>query len=155
MEFRDQPDGRLRLDEEPASKLVHDFFEESKRVLDEGTRLLRTEIHSAKSEIRAEVKKVGPAAGLLGGGGVLLHIAALMLAATLAAVLATVMAVWVAYLITTVLFGAAGAILLATGRKRLTSIHIKPEHTIHRLEEDRRWTKELTQNTQSNLQHGT
>lgn len=153
MDFREQTDGRLQ--DEPASKLVHEFFDESKRLLDEGTRLFRSEIQSAKGEIRAEVKKAGPAAGLAGGGGVLLHIAALMLAATLAAALATVMAVWVAYLITTAVFGAAGAILLVAARKRLTAIHLKPEHTIQRLEEDRRWTKELTQSTQSNLRHGT
>lgn len=153
MDLREQSDGRLQ--DEPSAKLLHDFFDESKRVLDEGTRLLRSEIQSAKGEIRAEVKKVGPAAGLAGGGGVLLHIAALMLAATMAAVLALAMAVWVAYLITTVVFGAAGAILLVTAKKRLSAIHLKPEHTIQRLEEDRRWTKELTQNTQSNLQHGT
>ena len=40
-------------------------------------------------------------------------------------------------------------------KKRVAAIHLKPDNTIRRLEEDQRWAKELTHGNRSNLQHGT
>ena len=153
MEFREQRDGDLS--DEPVGKLVGDFVEESKRVLNEGTRIIRSEVESAKHEVRRELKKLGPAAAMGGSGGVLLHIAALMLAFAMASLLALAMPTWVAFLITAVAIGVAGIGLLSVARKRFAAVQLKPAHTIQRLEEDQRWTKELTQSARSNLRHDT
>jgi len=153
MNFQEQPNGHLR--EEPVGKLVHDFLDESKRVLGDATRILRSEVDSAKAEVRREARKLGPAAAIAGGGGVLLHAAVLMLAFALGSLLAEAMPAWVAFLITAVVVGAAGAALLSLARKRLATVQLKPKQTIHRLEEDQRWTRGLTQSTRSNLQHNT
>ena len=153
MDLRERPDGDLR--QEPVGKLVHDFLDESKRVLSEGTRILRSEVESAKAEVRREAKKLGPAAAFAGGGGVLMHVAVLMLAFALGGLLAEVMPTWAAFLITAVVVGAAGAGLLYLARERLAAVQIKPEQTIHRLEEDKRWTRGLTQSARSNLRHDT
>lgn len=153
MDLRERTNGDLR--EEPVGKLVHDFLDESKRVLSEGTRILRSEVESAKAEVRREAKKLGPAAAFAGGGGVLMHAAVLMLAFALGGLLAEVMPTWAAFLITAVVVGAAGAGLLFLARQRFAAVQIKPEETIHRLEEDKRWTRGLTQSARSNLRHDT
>jgi hypothetical protein len=152
-DVRDRENG---IGEAPTGKLLHDFFEESKRVLDEGKRLLRVEIDTAKSEIRRETKKAGPAAGLAGAGSVLLHVAVLMFALTLAAALSLAMDSWLACLITGVVLAVGGAIFLSAARNKLRSIgQLKDGQTIHNLEEDQRWAKGLTQNVRSNLRHDT
>ncbi|HZR09391.1 MAG TPA: phage holin family protein [Myxococcales bacterium] len=154
MDYDVRGDGRIHR--EPTGKLVHDFLEESKRVLADGKRLLHSEVESAKSEIRREAKKAGPAAGMAGAGGVLVHVAVIMLALTIAAALSLAMDSWLACLITTVVFGIAGGVFLASARARLRSMsEIKDGETIHRLEEDQRWAKGLTQNVRSNLRRDT
>ena len=140
----------------PTGKLVHDFLEESKRVLAEGKRLLHAEVETAKHEIRREAKKAGPAAGMAGAGGVLLHVAVLMFALTVAAALALAMDIWLACLITGAVLAVAGAIFLASARSKLRSMaELKDGETIHKLEEDQRWAKGLTQNVRSNLRQDT
>jgi hypothetical protein len=146
-------EGDLR--EEPVGKLVHDFLDESKRVLNEGKRLLQSEVASAKAELRKEVKKVGPAAAMAGGGGVVLHAAVLMFAVAVGALLAQALPIWAAFLLTSILFAIGGGVLLLVAKKRIATIELKPTQTIHRLEEDKRWASELTQNNRSNLQRNT
>ena len=144
------------LSEAPTGKLLHDFFAESKKMVDEGKRLLRAEIDTAKSEIRREAKKAGPAAGMAGAGSVLLHVAVLMFALALAAALSLAMDSWLACLITGVVLAVGGAIFLSAARNKLRSMgQLKDGQTIHNLEEDQRWAKGLTQNVRSNLRHDT
>lgn len=144
------------LSEAPTGKLLHDFFEESKKMVDEGKRLLRAEIDTAKGEIRREAKKAGPAAGMAGAGSVLLHVAVLMFALALAAALSLAMDSWLACLITGVVLAVGGAIFLSAARNKLRSMgQLKDGQTIHNLEEDQRWAKGLTQNVRSNLRHDT
>lgn len=154
MDYDVRGDGGIQ--DAPTGKLVHDFFEESKRVVAEGKRLLHAEVDTAKREIRREAKKAGPAAGMAGAGGVLLHVAVLMFALALAAALSLAMDGWLACLITGVVLAIAGAIFLASARKKLRSMaELKDGETIHKLEEDQRWAKGLTQNVRSNLRHDT
>jgi cation transport ATPase len=143
------------LSDAPTGKLVHDFFDESKRVLAEGRRLLQAEIETARRELRHEAKKAGPAAGFLGAGSVLLHVAVLMLAFTLAAVLTLFMPEWLAFLITTAVLAVAGGLFLSSARKKLRSVALKDGQTIHNLQEDQRWAKGLTQSVRSNLRRDT
>jgi hypothetical protein len=147
--------GGPELEQVPTGRLVHELFEEAKHVLSDGTRLLRAEIETAKSEIRREAKKAGPAAALTGVGGVLLHAAVLMFAAAVALALSLALPAWAAFGIIAVVLVVAGALFLARGRNKLRSIELKPASTIHNLEEDQRWAKGLTQNVRSNLRRET
>lgn len=153
MDLRERSDGDLR--EQPTGKLMHDFFDETKRVLAEGTRLLRAELETARDEIRREVKKIGAPAAMAGSGGVLLHASVLMLAVALGALLAEAMPTWIAFLITAAVTGIAGWALLSIARKRIATVALKPETTIHNLQEDQRWARGLTQSARSNLRHAT
>jgi len=139
------------LREQPTGRLVHEFFDETKRVLADGTRLLRAEIESARDEIRREAKKIGAPAAMAGSGGVLLHAAVLMLAVALGALLSEAMPIWIAFLITAVVTGLGGWALLSVARKRMGTVALKPEQTIHNLQEDQRWARGLTQSARSNL----
>jgi putative superfamily III holin-X len=143
------------LSEASTGKLVHDFFDESKRVLAEGRRLLQAEIDTARRELRQEAKKAGPAAGFFGAGGVLLHVAVLIFAFTLASLLTLLMPQWLAFLITGAVLAIAGGVLLSSARKKLRTVALKDGQTIHNLQEDQRWAKGLTQSVRSNLRQDT
>jgi protein-S-isoprenylcysteine O-methyltransferase Ste14 len=138
------------LAEQPTGELIRELFGETKKVLAEGTRLLRAEMDSARQEMRREAKKVGPAAAMSGAGGVLAHAAVLMFAVAIAAALAAALPTWLAFAIVGVLLAAAGAILFAAARNKVRTIALKPERTIHNLQEDGRWTKGLTRSARSN-----
>jgi hypothetical protein len=143
------------LQHEPTGKLVRDLVEEAKHVLTEGTRLLRTEIETAKFEIRREAKKAGPAAALTGAGSVLLHAAVLMFAVAAAAALSLALPAWASFGIIAVVLAIGGVVLLSRGRDKLRSIELKPATTIRNLEEDQRWAKGLTQNVRSSRRRDT
>ncbi len=152
-DFRHHSHDALR--EEPTSHLVSEFFGETKHLLADARRLLRAELETAEMELRREAKKVGPAAAITGGGGVLIHAAVLMFAVALGGALWLAMPFWAAFAISGVLFAAGGAALVFLGQKKLSSIAVKPAVTIQHLAEDQRWVKALTQNVRSNLQHDT
>ena len=150
----DGPDrSREHIAEAPTGKLIHDFLDESKRVLGEGKRLLHAEIETARQEIRREAKKAGPVAGMAGAGSVLAHVAVLMFAFTIAFALAHAIPDWLAFLVTGAVLAIAGALFLARARNKLRSVTLADGETVHHLEEDQRWAKGLTQNVRSNLRH--
>jgi hypothetical protein len=138
------------LREQPTGELIRGLFDEAKTVLAEGTRLLRAEVETARGEIRREAKKVGPAAAMTGASGALVHAAVLMFAVAIAAALALALPTWLAFGIVGVLLAATGAVLFAVARNRMRTIALKPERTIHNLEEDGRWAKGLTRSARSN-----
>jgi cytochrome c-type biogenesis protein CcmH/NrfG len=148
--WRGRFDDRDELTEQPTGELIRDLFGEAKTVLAEGTRLLRAEIETARQEIRREAKKVGPAAAMTGAGGALVHAAVLMFAVAIAAALALALPTWLAFGIVGVLLAGTGAVLFSVARNRVKTIALKPEKTIHNLQEDGRWTKGLTQSARSN-----
>jgi cation transport ATPase len=152
-DIRERPGNGLA--EAPTGKLLHDFLDESKRVLAESKRLLHAEIDTAKRELRREGKKAGPAAGMAGAGSVLLHVAVLMFAFTLASVLTLALPNWVAFLITGLVLAVAGGIFFSAARNKLRAIGLKDGDTIHNLEEDQRWAKGLTQNVRSKVRQDT
>jgi hypothetical protein len=140
------------LSEAGTGELVRDLVAEGRRILTDGVRLLRAEVEIAKEDVRREAKKLGPAAATAGAGGVLIHAAVLMLAVSLGAALALAVPVWLAFLITFIVFGAAGAALVSAGRAKLRAVELKPVHAIKNLKKDRQWTKELMQSARSKLQ---
>ena len=78
-----------------------------------------------------------------------------MLAVSLATLLSLAVPTWVAFAITAAVFGIGGAMFLSRGRNLFRAIEVKPNVTLHNLEEDQRWTKGLTQNVRSSLRQGT
>ncbi|MFD3675727.1 phage holin family protein [Streptomyces sp. NPDC058613] len=108
------------------------------------SQLVRDEIELAKAEIKQESAKAGKAVGLLGGAGYAGHVVLLFGSLTVVFALANVMdAAWAA-LIVTVLWAVVGAVLYATGRKRLRTVNLKPEQTVETLKEDARWARHPT-----------
>jgi len=92
--------------------------------------LMRQELELAKAEIKTEVAKTGKAAGMLGGAGFAGYMVALFLSCALWWGLENVMDAGWAALIVAVLWGVIGAVLFATGRSRLRTVHPKPERTV-------------------------
>lgn len=116
--------GSADLREEPLSDLVQQVSEETKA-------LVGQEIKLAKAEMTEKAKEVGVGAGMVGGAGYTLHLAALGLMLTIIFALATFMPAWLAALIVTIVFVAGAAALAAMGRKRIKKAGPPmPEETI-------------------------
>ena len=92
--------------------------------------LMRQELELAKAEVKAEVSKTGKAAGMLGGAGFAGYMVLLFLSFALWWGLANVMDQGWAALIVAVIWAAIGAVLYATGRSTLRTVHPKPERTL-------------------------
>jgi F0F1-type ATP synthase assembly protein I len=102
------------------------------------SKLMRQELELAKAEIRAEAKKAGKAAGMLGGAG---WMTAIFLSTTLMWLLSKAMDLTLAALIVTLLWGIAAAVLGLSGKKQLQGLNPKPEQTMDSLKEDAQWLK--------------
>lgn len=105
-------DGQGDMRDEPIADLV-------KQVSDEAKTLVSQEIRLAKAEMTEKVKEIGVGAGMFGGAGYMLHLAALGLMLTIVFALATAMAAWLAALIVTVVFLAVAGVLALTAKKRI------------------------------------
>ncbi|MFD3537471.1 phage holin family protein [Streptomyces sp. NPDC058664] len=105
------------------------------------SQLMRDEIELAKAEIKEESTKAGKAAGMLAGAGYAGHLVLLFGSLTVVAALSHVMDVVWAALVVTAVWAVAGAVLYTTGRKRLRTVDLTPEHTVEALKEDTRWAR--------------
>ncbi|MDQ3263951.1 MAG: phage holin family protein [Myxococcota bacterium] len=131
------------LQDAPAGELLSGMMEQ-------GRRLMREEVRLAKAELREETREVGRDAAAIGGGGVLAHTGALVLAGAVVAVLSLLMPVWAAALITAVaLLGIGGAIALS-GYKKLKKVH-GPRETVATLKEDQQWAKQTAHDAKLKL----
>jgi len=103
--------------------------------------LVSTQVELAKVEIKEEVSKAGKGAALLSGGAV----AALMTVVTLSFAaawgLAEVVEPGWAFLIVGVIWAIAAAVLLASGRQRITAVQPVPE-TRATIKEDVQWAQQ-------------
>jgi len=106
--------------------------------------LMRQEVQLAKAEMTAEAKKAGQAGGMLGGAGVLGHLALVFASLTLMFLLDKVMDIALAAFLVTLLWAIVAGILASIGRKRLKQVNLKPEQTIETLKEDAQWAKTQT-----------
>ncbi|MFD3654556.1 phage holin family protein [Streptomyces sp. NPDC058620] len=135
-----QPDGitstRAPSSDPSVGELVGEISEDL-------SRLVRSEIELAKTEIKQETAKAGKAAGMLAGSGYAGHL--VLLLGSLAAIfgLAHVVDLAWAALIVTAFWALVGAILFVTGRKRLRAVRV-PERTSESLKEDARWVRNPT-----------
>jgi hypothetical protein len=79
---------------------------------------------------------------MFGGAGIIAFLALQALTAGLIAVLATEMDVWIAALITTVVYAAAAGVLAVTGKKQVSEATPPvPEQTVDTLKENVQWAK--------------
>jgi len=111
-------------------------------IADDLTTLVKQEIDLAKTEAKAEVKRAGKGAGLLGGAGVSGYLALLFLSLTVMFVLDIWMNIAWAALIVTAVWGVVAAVLASSGRKELKELNPKLETTQRTLKEDVAWARE-------------
>jgi type IV secretory pathway TrbD component len=99
------------------------------------SKLMRQELELAKAEMKVEVSKAGKGAGLLGGAGYAGLMLGIFASLTLMFLLDLATPLWVAALIVTALWAAAGAFLFTKGRDQLKSVNPTPTQTVNSLKE--------------------
>ena len=95
--------------------------------------LMRQELALAQAELKAEVSKTGKAAGALGAAGFAGYFAVLFLSISLWWALGNLIGNGWSALVVAVLWGIVGAILYASGRKKLQEVNPTPERTVDTL----------------------
>ena len=100
------------------------------------THLVRSEIALAKTEMQANIARIGTGAGLFGGAGIagLFGVEFLLLAIMFGLVAAGLRA-WLAALIMAVVLFAVGGLLAARGKKAVSG-GIAPTHAIEHAKQD-------------------
>jgi hypothetical protein len=95
--------------------------------------LMRQELALAQAEVKAEVSKAGKAAGALGAAGFAGYMAVLFLSICLWWALGNLIGNGWSALVVAVLWGIVGAVLYASGRKKLQQVSPTPERTVDTL----------------------
>ena len=95
--------------------------------------LMRQELALAQAEVKAEVSKTGKAAGALGAAGFAGYMAVLFLSICLWWALGNVIGNGWSALIVAAVWGVIGAVLYASGRKKLREVNPTPERTVDTL----------------------
>ena len=127
-----------------ANSLERSFSDVIQDIIDNVQRIIRSEVRLAKVEIQEETSKAGKAASVLAAGVVLGAYALGFLLLSGVYGLSQVMAPWLAALTVTIGVGVAAAVCIMVGRKRLKSVHPKPEKTIQTMKENLEWAKNQT-----------
>jgi uncharacterized membrane protein YqjE len=113
-----------------------------KRLSQQTSELVRSEVDLAKAELTEKGKTAGKGAGMFGGAGLFGVTAFLAFTACLIALLSTAMEVWLAALIVTVVYASIGGVLALLGRRKIQeATPATPEQTIETLKEDVQWAK--------------
>ena len=98
--------------------------------------LFRSEIALAKTEMQANIARVGTGAGLFGGAGIVgLFGLEFLLLAAMFGLIAAGLGAWIAALIVGVILFAIGGVLAARGKKAV-SAGIAPTHAIEHAKQD-------------------
>ena len=107
--------------------------------------IIRSEVRLAKTETKEEMSEAGRAGAILGGGIVLtLYALGFALLAGVTA-LSLLVATWLAFLIAAVVVGIAAAVLIASGRRKLQHVDLRPRKTITTVKENLQWAKQQTE----------
>jgi hypothetical protein len=136
-----RPDSRPDSGTDPGDTSIGQIIGE---ISDDLSKLFRQEVELAKAEVRQEATKAGKAAGMLGGAGLAGYMTLLLLSFAVVFGLGNVMDLGWSALIVAVVWGAAAAILYATGRRRLRTVDPVPRQTVDTLKEDAQWLKNPT-----------
>lgn len=135
---RDEPAGAgSRAGEASPMTLVRRLFGET-------TVLLRKEIALAASEISHAVQDVRQGAVSVAGGGAVLYAGILFLLGAATLGLAEVVAPWLAALIVGGVVTLIGAVMLASGRKKLQPGHFAPRRAVESVRKDREMVRRQT-----------
>jgi uncharacterized membrane protein YqjE len=105
------------------------------------TALVRQEVELATTELKQEATKAGKGAGMLGGAGLLGHLALVFLSLALVYLLDNWLPAEVAALIITALWAGAAAVLAISGKKQLQSTNPELPTTQRTLKEDVQWAR--------------
>ena len=112
-------------------------------VKEEGSNLVSQELRLAKAEMSGKAKDVGIGAGMFGGAGYMASIAGIALMLTVLYALGEAMDLWLAALITTVLFGAIAAVLALSAKKKIQQAGPPiPEQTVESVKQTIQTVKE-------------
>ena len=95
--------------------------------------LLRQELALAQAELKSEARKTGKAAGALGAAGFAGYMAVLFLSICLWWALGHLIGNGWSALVVAVLWGIVGAVLYASGRKKLREVNPTPQRTVDTL----------------------
>ena len=107
------------------------------RLSDDVTALFRQEVELAKVEMKQEGVRAARAGAMLGAAAVVGLVTLSLVAWTVAWGLAQLLPIWVAFLITTILFGAIAGGLAMVGKKRMSEVDLAPRRTIETLQKDK------------------
>src|SRR5262245_37146761 len=131
--------GDPRLEDLPVAELL-------KRLSEQTSTLVRSELDLAKAELTVKGKRAGQGAGMFGGAGLVGLYALGALTATIILALATAMDAWLAALIVTVVYAAIAGVLALIGKGKVQQATPPvPEQTVDSVKEDVQWTKERAQ----------
>jgi len=103
--------------------------------------LIKQEMELAKTEMKAEAKKAGKGAGLLGGAGLAGYMVLLFLSLTAVFALDEGMPLWLAALIVTAVWAVVAAVLAVTGRSAIRQSNPQLPKTQQTLKEDAAWAR--------------
>lgn len=132
-------EGEAEKRQESVSELIKDL---SRDISD----LVRQEIELARAEMMEKGKKAGMGAGMFGGAALMGAAAVGGSMATIVIVLDLWMPLWLAALITTVVYAAVAAVLAMRGRDELRQTGTPiPEKTKESVKEDIQWAKTRAQ----------
>ena len=134
-------EGEAEKRQESVSELIKDL---SRDISD----LVRQEIELARAEMMEKGKKAGIGAGMFGGAALMGAAAVGGSMATIVIVLDLWMPLWLAALITTVVYAAVAAVLAMRGRDELRQTGTPiPEKTKESVKEDIQWAKTRAQSS--------
>jgi len=103
--------------------------------------LVSMHIDLAKAELKEDIREAGSTAGLFGAGAFAGAMTALALTFTVAWLLDEWMPTWVGFLIVTVIWGVAAAVLVLSGRNKAQDLDLVPQQTVGTVKEDVEWAK--------------
>jgi cytochrome c biogenesis protein CcdA len=117
---------------------IGDLFGE---LASETSTLVRHEIELAKIEMTHKATYAGKQATFVAAGGLLGVVSLLTLVGALVVGLGTIIALWLSALIVGVVIGAIAYGVAAKGIAALRKLDLKPQHTLHSLEENKSWAQ--------------
>ena len=118
--------------------LVKEIIHDTEALIGQQLRLLRSEVREELGQAKDAALVIGAGAGLVATGGVLT-----VLMSVHALQKATRLPLWACYGLVGGLLGAAGAGLLAVGRREAEGVHLAPPpRTTEALKENLAWLKE-------------
>jgi hypothetical protein len=114
----------------------------SKQLTQQASALAQKEVELAKAELALKGKRLGMGVGAFGAAGLLGLYAFGALTATAILALATALEAWLAALIVTVAYAAAGGVLALAGKRKVDEgTPPIPEQAMESTKEDVQWTK--------------